>query len=344
MTIRFATHEEILHWNDHIIANPDGGNVFSSFEYAMQKETGGYKAHFIMCDDIAITALEKFTPPLGKFWYLPKGPNVTSAKELWEILKVLKPFATKQGVFAIRLEPELSRSQQPTLARHGLIKARPIVPNPSTITLDISKSLDKVLTDLPQKGRYAIKRAERDGVTIKQVKATDKNCKIMYDLLALTAEGQFGIRSYDYFQTFWQRFETAGSGQLFFAYADDKVVAGAYAMVYGTKSTYKDGASVRKRTVYGASHLLQWHVIQWAKSHGALLHDFCGSPPSDEITNVDHKHYGVGLFKTAFNKTVTDYVGCYDLVIRPAQYKIWTTVGERIAHRLHWYKHHDSYY
>jgi len=344
MTIRFATAQEIAVWNTHILANPDGGNVFASYQYAMQKETGGYTARFIFADDVAITVLEKNTPPLGKLWYLPKGPGVTAGKDLFKLLTALRPFAAKRNVFVVRVEPEFSRSCQPTFARHGLIKAQPIIPNPSTITLDVTRDLDDVLVGLPQKGRYAIKRAERDGVTVKQVKATDKNTKMMYTLLSQTAEGQFGIRSYDYYRTFWQRFEAAGAGQLFFAYADGKVVAGAYAMVFGKKSTYKDGASIRKRTAYGASHLLQWHVITWAKSHGSELHDFCGSPPSDEINNAEHKHYGIGLFKTAFNKTVTDYVGCYDYVIRPLQYKIWSKIGERVARRLHYAKNHDSYY
>src|SRR5680860_554118 len=342
--IRFATQQEISEWNKYIIANPDGGNVFASYEFAMQKEAGGYKAHFVFANDLAVTILEKNAPILGKLWYLPKGPGVTSAKELWVVLESLKPFAEKHGVFAIRIESELNRDQQPTLTRHGLIKSRPIIPNPSTITIDISDNLETIMTNLPQKGRHAIRRAERDGVTTKLVESTDKNCKIMFDLLSETAEGQFGIRSYDYYRTFWQRFESAGYGQLFFAYYENQVVAGAYAMVYGAKSTYKDGASIRKRDVYGASHLLQWRVIEWAKSRGAKLHDFCGSPPSDEIGNPNHKHYGIGLFKTAFNKTVTDYIGCYDLVINPTIYKIWTKFSEKVARRLHYYKHHDSYY
>jgi len=342
--IRFATQQEISEWNKYIIANPDGGNVFASYEFAIQKETGGYKAHFVFVNDLAVTILEKNTPILGKLWYLPKGPEVISTKELWVVLESLKPFAEKHGVFAIRIESELNRDQQPTLSRHGLIKSRPIIPNPSTITLDISDKLETIMTNLPQKGRHAIKRAERDGVTTELVESTDKNCKIMFDLLSETAEGQFGIRSYDYYRTFWQRFEAAGYGQLFFAYCEKQVVAGAYAMAYGAKSTYKDGASIRKRSVYGASHLLQWRVIEWAKSRGAKLHDFCGSPPSDEIGNPNHRHYGIGLFKTAFNKTVIDYIGCYDLVINPAKYKIWVKFSEKVARRLHYYKHHDSYY
>lgn len=344
MTVRFASKQEIDKWNELILSNPDGGNVFASYEFAMQKETGGYKARFVIVGDTAVTVLEKNAPTLGKLWYLPKGPGVKSVQQLWSLLELLKPFAAEQDVFAIRIEPELNRDNQSDLSGHGLIKSRPIIPNPSTITLDIGVDLETVMANLPQKGRYAIKKAQRDGVTIKKVESSDENCNIMYKLLTETAKDQFGIRSYEYFRTFWQRFESAGLGQMFFAYVDGQEVAGAYAMVYGKKSTYKDGASIRHRTVYGASHLLQWKVIEWAKSHGVTIHDFCGSPPSDEINNPDHPHHGVGLFKTAFNKTVTDYVGCYDLIINPVKYKIWAKFGEKVAQRLHYYKHHDSYF
>jgi lipid II:glycine glycyltransferase (peptidoglycan interpeptide bridge formation enzyme) len=344
MSVRFATSEEISTWDSHILSNPDGGNIFSGYEYAEQKETGGYKHRFLFVNKLAVTVLEKNTPPLGKLWYLPKGPNVTTSKALFDTLKQLEPLARKKGVFAIRIETELPRAQQPTLSRHGLRKAAPIIPNPSTITLDLKPSLDDILTALPQKGRHAIRRAERDGVTAKLVQATEKNCQTMYALLTETAEGQFGIRSYNYYKMFWQRFEKAGYGQLFFGYFEGKVVAGAYAMVFGTKSTYKDGASVRKRTAYGASHLLQWNVIKWAQSHGALIHDFMGSPPSDELDNKDHPHYGIGQFKTAFNKTVTDYVGCYDFVLNPVGYKAWTKLGERVYRHFYYKRTKDYYY
>jgi len=343
MVTRFATSDEIARWNELILNNPDGGNVFSSYEYLQQKLMGGYKVRYILIDSLAVSVLEKTTPPLGKLWYLPKGPNVTSSKTLFSTLEALKPFAKKRGVFAIRTEPELPRTQQGTLSRHGMMKAAPIIPNASTITLNLTPDLEDILMNLPQKGRHAIRRAERDGVTVEEVTTTEKNCRLMYKLLSDTAEGQFGIRSYNYYKTFWQRFANSGHGQLFFAYFEGKPVAGAYAMVFGTKSTYKDGASIRKRTAYGASHLLQWHVISWAKKHGALIHDFCGSPPSDEINNPEHPHHGIGQFKTAFNKQVTDFVGCYDAIISPGRYKLWTKLGERIF-RHYYYKRTKDYY
>lgn len=343
MAVRFATSDEIAQWNELVLKSPDGGNVFSSHEYLEQKRLNEYTPRYLIVDGYAVGVVEKSTPPLGKFWYLPKGPNVTRPKQLLDILAQIEPFARKKGVFVVRIESELARSQEPTLKRSGLVKAAAIIPNPSTITIDISASLDTIITALPQKGRHAIRRAERDGVTVEQVASSDKNCRTMYKLLSETAEGQFGIRSYNYYKEFWQRFEKSGLGQLFFAFYDGKVVAGAYAMTFGKESTYKDGASSRKRTAYGASHLLQWKVIEWAKSRGAIVHDFCGSPPSDEIENTEHPHYGVGRFKLSFSKHVVDYIGCYDLVIRPLQYKAWVTLGER-AYRHFYHKRTKDYY
>ena len=344
MKARYATPNEVKNWNSLILNNPDGGNVFSCFEYGEIKKLTNYKPVYIVVGSVAITVLEKSTPPIGRLWYLPKGPNVNSTKDLFDILRALKPLAKKSGVFLIKIESELKRDFETTIKRHGLKKSQAIIPNPSTITIDLSESLESILTNLPQKGRHAIKRAERDGVVIKRVSCNKTNTKIMYDLLSKTAEGQFGIRSYNYYNTYWKTFEKSGIGQLFFAYFNGEIVAGAYAMVFGAKSTYKDGASIRNKTTYGASHLLQWNVIEWAKSKGSIVHDLCGSPPSDQVQNTDHPHYGVGRFKLSFNKSVTDYIGCYDYVVSKSRYAVWVKFLERVYKHFYYKKTHDYYY
>jgi lipid II:glycine glycyltransferase (peptidoglycan interpeptide bridge formation enzyme) len=247
MTIHFANQDQITSWNQRILANPDGGNLFQGKELADQKATSGWTPRFILANDLAITVLEKTVFGLGKLWYLPKGPGITSVRQLDELLLNLKSFANANGVFAVKIEPELRKSNE-TLAdlmKLGLKRVRPIQPNSSTITLDISDNLDVVMTRLNQKGRHAIHRAERDGVTTKLVDTTDGNCRIMYNLLSETAAGSFSIRSYIYYKSFWQRYTKAGLGQLIFAYVDNAVVAGAFGIAFGEKGTYKDGASIR---------------------------------------------------------------------------------------------------
>lgn len=344
--IRFAKKSEIDNWNKHILANPDGGNVFQSYEFAEQKQLGKWRPRFIVAGKLAITVLEKHVFGLGRLWYIPKGPGVATLRKLDDLLAPLKEFASQNDVFLIKVEPELLASNETTAAllKLGLVKARPIQPNYSTVLVDISPSLDTVLANLHQKGRHAIKRAERDGVSAKPVPATAENCRIMYDLLHNTAAGQFNIRSFHYYKTFWQRFEKVGEGQLFFAYYKDAVVAGAYAIAYGRKGTYKDGASIRERTAYGASHLLQWRVIEWMKEKGVTIHDLCGTPPADQVKNPNHPYYGLGRFKTSFNKEVTDYIGTYDAPLRPLAYKLWTQGGEGVVLRLYRQLHKENYY
>lgn len=346
MALRFATTDEITTWNEHLLANPDGGNILQSLEMAEQKTLGNWKPRYIISDTLAILVLEKSVPFLGKLWYVMKGPGVTTVEELTSILPGLKSLAAKSGVFTVKIEPEIIKTDDApaALTDLGLVKSRDVQPNVSTVLLDLSGSVDEIMANLNQKGRHAIRRAERDGAVVKQVPATDDNCRMMYDLYLLTAEGQFPVRSYSYYKHFWQTFERAQTGQMFFAYADDRIAAAAYALIFGSKSTYKDGASLRERPVYGMSHFLQWNIITWAKSRGATVHDFCSTPPSDQIKNPDHPFYGFGRFKTSFNKDVIDFVGAYDIIIRPTSYRIWSHIGERIALRLHWQRHHESYY
>jgi lipid II:glycine glycyltransferase (peptidoglycan interpeptide bridge formation enzyme) len=343
MRIRFADQTEREHWNDHVLANPDSGSFLQGREFMEQKKTAGWTPRYIMVGDIAFAAVEKPIPFFGKVWYAPKGPGVTTRKELEKLLPDLTKFARKNGVFTIKIEPEIPHTTP--IDSLGLTKTRPIQANWSTVFIDISPDLETILKNMPQKGRHAIRRAERDGVTAEKVPATDENCAIMFQLLKETAtDAEFGIRSPEYYRTFYQRYEAAGMGQLFFAKFEGKVVAGAFALCFGKKSTYKDGASIRKRTAYGASHLLQWHVIRWAKEQGALIHDLCGTPPINERDNPNHPYYGIGLFKTSFNKEITEYVGAYEVPVRPLKSKLWTKFFEKVLRRIYYKVHHESYY
>jgi lipid II:glycine glycyltransferase (peptidoglycan interpeptide bridge formation enzyme) len=343
--IHFALEQEVSRWNKSILANPDGGNIFQTAEFAEQKKPAGWKMRYIATDSVTMTAIEKKIFGLGNIWYIPKGPGVSTIEELTKLVPELTAFAKKQGVFTIKIEPELPIELQNQMAKLGLVPTRPIQPNNNTVLIDLSPSLDDIMMSLNQKGRHAIRRAERDGVTVKKVPASKENCDSMYNLLKDTAVGAgFGIRSPQYYETFWQRYEESGMGQLFFAYFEGQIVAGAYALVFGKKSTYKDGASIRERTAYGASHLLQWHVMQWAKQQGSLTHDLCGSPSPEDAKNPQHPYYGIGLFKTSFNKQITSYVGAYQIPVQPLKSKFWSAYLEKLIRKIYYKKHHESYY
>lgn len=354
MTIRFATKTEIANWDEHILDNPDGGNIFQSYLLTEFKSRTGWQAIYLVVDNfkddkkLFMSVQQKYLPLLGKFWYISKGPGINNLDNLATLISKLTKFAKRQGVFVVKIEPEIIKNDQ-SLAQFdtlNLHSVREIQPNASTVVLDISPSEDEILAAMPRKGaKYAINRARRDGAVVERVAATDENCRIFYDLLSNTAKNsKFTVRSAEYYKDFWQAFSANHLGQMFFAYFEDKVVAAAFGLIYGEKSTYKDGASVIDRQAYGASHLLQWEVILWARENKAKTHDLCGAPPSDQISNQNHRLYGIGKFKTSFSRQVTDYVGAFDIAIKPAKYKIWTNFGERVALKIHRKLRQESWY
>lgn len=347
-TVSNMTSDEMLAWDSKLAANPDGGSVFQSAEIAEVKRMGGWTPVYLKLGDMAVTVLERKVMFHGTFWYIPKGPGITSAAQLSGLLPELKAAAKKAGAFMVKIEPELTKAAETTseITSLGLLPARAVQPNSSTVLIDLSPSLEEILAGFNQKGRHAINRAKRDGVTAEAVPFTEENARLMYDLLVSTAAGRFeqSIRPFDYYKAFWKSFYDTGRGSLFFAYSEGQVVSAAFAMYMGHKSTYKDGASVRDKQVYGASHLLQWEVMQWMKARGCTQHDLCGAPPSDQVDDTTHPHYGIGRFKTSFNKQITDYVGAFDLPLKPYAYKLWTGLGERVTLRLYYKKHHQSWY
>lgn len=343
MKARFATDEEISHWNDFVIANPDGGNILQGKEFISIKALSGWMPRFVFVDNRAISVLEKRLPLLGNVWYCPKGPSTISVSDLKTISSGLVSLAKAHGVFSIKIEPELD--YQTDTSGLTLLPTAPIQYNYSTVYVDLSPSKDDILQSLNQKGRHAIRRAERDGVTVKQVPASAENCAQMYNLFQETASGAgFSIRPQAYYQSFYKTYETEGRGQLFFAEFEGKIVAGAFAMVQGTKSMYKDGASVRERTAYGASHLLQWHVMLWAKEHGALQHDLAGVPPIKDIKDPNHPFSGLARFKTSFNKDVTQYVGAFEIPVVSWKSRLWHRYLEKVVRKLHFVRYKESFY
>jgi len=107
MKARFATQSEIDNWNNLIIANPDGGNLFQSKQFAELKSNNNWKPLFLECDGLYFMVLERIIPLLGSFWYVPKGPGISDIAGLKKILKDIKIFGRDKDVFLIRIEPEL---------------------------------------------------------------------------------------------------------------------------------------------------------------------------------------------------------------------------------------------
>lgn len=361
LIVRLASESERSHWDALIEANPGEGEVWSGSSYLdVKTREGGYRPVHVIVErpgiegaparsDIAVAVLAKRVPLLGEWWHLPAGPAGEDAAAVLEVSAALGAFARDRGAFLLKIEPRLGIDALPQLRSAGYRDTVRIIPNPSTILVDVAGTEDEVFARLGKKARNAINRARRDGIVVSRVDASDEHCAELYRLLQETAEGRFVLRSEQYYREFWQTFERAGTGQIFLAHRADEagepqLVAGAFAMALGSKTTYKDGASVRAKTAYGASHALQWEVIRWAVERGAESHDLCGAPPADRVDDKTHPLHGVGQFKRSFSPEITDYVGAFDLPLKSRAYALWVRLGDRLLRRWSLAVRKDPYY
>lgn len=343
-TARFATGEEIENWDKHVTANPNGGNMLQSVAYASVKNGTGWNVRFLVLESAGASSynlvLEKKFPVLGRLWYLIKGPDLRAAADLKPALAACGDFVQerKLDVFAIKVEPDIvaSAEAQAELAAAGLVKAPNIQSNDSTALLDISAPENEVFRSISSRARNAIRRAEREGCEVVQPERGPETYRALYGLMTDTvrAKGSMPLRSYEYYARFWDEFCDRGQGNFFFAYEDGKPSVGAFVINYGSKATYKDGGSTQNRKQYGDSHLVQWAAIRRMRELGCTEYDFCGTPPAARIKDKSHNLYGMGMFKTSFSKTVTDFVGCYDFVLSPRRHKLWVKGAERVFRRI----------
>lgn len=350
---RLATADEIANWDKHVTDNQNGGNVLQSKPFAEVKRQQGWKPVYVVFDGPYTSynlVLEKTFPLLGSLWYMIKGPGVAAPADVPDILQAAEAMVKRLrlNVFAIKVEPDIVETEpvRAIFTRAGLVKTFNIQPNDSTALLDISPAPDELLKNLHSRGRNAIRRAEREGTEVHNMEPTEANFRAMYELMGQAQQGQLTaeLRPYAYYRHFWQQFVDAGYGRLLFVYEDGKPSVGAFVIKYGDKGTYKDGGSTPRRSQYGDSHLLQWRAINQLKELGVTEYDFCGTPPAAKRKDKDHPQYGLGLFKTSFTKTVTDFVGCYDYAISGVKYRVFNTIGERAARQLYWRKHRQPFY
>lgn len=345
MEARFASEDEIAIWDSLIALNPNGGQVFQLKAFADLKLSSLWTPRFLVIDGIYCSVLERSVTGLGKFWYAPKGPGVSDDAQLKTFALKLRPFAASHNVFAVRLEPELidNPTNRTTLKEIGLVRHKGIQAE-NTIIVDIDKPIDQVVASFNGKTRYNIRQAEKEHLTIELVETTDQNCEIFYKLMSETIAGRSYLRPLSYFKKFWKGYAGSNAGFFMFAHKGKELQAIDFVMINGIKAARKDAGSNREHSIRGASALLEVEVIKELQKRGVKYYDLYGSPPANRLKDPTHPYYGFGTFKSGFNETVTDFVGCQDLVIKPWAYKYWQRAGERLEHRKYRKKHGDRYY
>jgi lipid II:glycine glycyltransferase (peptidoglycan interpeptide bridge formation enzyme) len=257
--------------------------------------------------------------------YIPKSQ--IPSKEMMEELIIT---GRKNRCIFIKLEPNIiqndSKFQIPN-SKLQIVKSPHPLFTKYTFTLDLSKSEETLLKSMHGKTRYNIKVAEKHGVKIRENNSPDA----FEQYLKLTEETarrqEFFAHNRKYHTEMWEHLHTSGIAHLFTAeYIDDKkskILTAWILFLFNKVLYYPYGASSNLHRNVMASNLMMWETIKWGKKMGAVSYDLWGSLGP----NADPKDpwYGFHKFKQGYGTTLIEFVGSFDLIINPIQYKLYNT-------------------
>jgi lipid II:glycine glycyltransferase (peptidoglycan interpeptide bridge formation enzyme) len=336
--VRPATPQELANWDELVAANPDGGNALQTRAWGDFKARWGWEPKKYVYElpgrSVASQWLVRHVPVQGDVWYCPKGPGVTSLEEYLELVHQTREAGLK-GIFA-RFESEMLQDDAPRerLEHLRLVRANRDPGSKSTVFVDLSGGEEAVLASFNQTARRNLRTAAKGGVVVEAVEPSKQNLDVMFDLMRATeGRARYGLRPKAYFQDYWQAQTAAGQAQIFFGHVGREVLAGAFITHLGERAWYKDGGSFEVKRELQASYLVQWEVMRWLMQRGVTKYDLVGSPNRDDLDRPNARA-GLYEFKRKFNPEVTEFIGCWDLPLNRAKYRLWRQAGERVAARL----------
>lgn len=333
--IRNATEQELAKWDKLIAKNPDSGHIYQTFEWGEYKNSYKWRPLRLVFESgktkIYFQLLGKNVRGMGRVYYCPKGPGFfkgfTPTKQTIKLYKEwtseVRKFLSKLDRKALMLivEPEALEGTI-DMRKMGYDKFRHDLQFKATIIVDIDRSPDELIAGFKQKTRYNINLARRKGVKIERRESDKEMIDLMYNLMRATKKrARFFLRPKDAFAKYWRSLAEAGLGQFFVATYEGEVLAAEYVMIFNKRAYYKEGGSYSKHREVMAPHRLQYEGMVWAHEQGAMRYDMVAVPPKDRL-EPKHPHYSLYQFKSGFEPEITEFVGCWSMVLN-SRAKVW---------------------
>lgn len=270
-------------WNKALLANE--GHLLQSWEWGEFKSRHGWQAERVSVKGAhgegyaQILFRTKGPVSIG---YIPRGPILTGTPDkVWpELRNEIDKVAKRHRAISVIIEPNQHLGLTGRYADAGLVQGPAHLQPERTVKMRLDDD-ETMLKRMHSKTRYSVRLAMRRGVEIEQRDGSDKTALDMYyGLMKDTADrNEFAVHSYDYYADFMDVF---GNDALFlFASWEGHLSSVIMAASFGNEAVYMYGASSTEHRGHGASFLLQFETMKWARDRGCTRYDMWGIPKHD---------------------------------------------------------------
>ncbi|OGD90467.1 hypothetical protein A2W45_02435 [Candidatus Curtissbacteria bacterium RIFCSPHIGHO2_12_41_11] len=258
--------------------------------------------------------------------YLPKGPMPDE-----KMVEALKTLGERKNAAFIKIEPNVLKIENGKLKMEnlGLVPSKKSLFTKYNFLIDLTKTEDQLLAAMHPKTRYNINIAQKKGVTVYD-STSDEDFEIYLKLYFETTKRQkyFGHTS-TYHKLVWQTLMQAKMARLLIAKYQGKPLVAWMLLNFGQTIYYPYGGSSKEHKEVMASNLIAWEAIRLGKKNGFKIFDMWGALAPD--ARESDPWYGFHRFKAGYGPIHVEYVGTYDLILKPSLYNTLN-----IADKMRW--------
>jgi lipid II:glycine glycyltransferase (peptidoglycan interpeptide bridge formation enzyme) len=327
LTIRPITDQ--TQWNNFIISCPVQ-TFLHSWQWGQVQQQMGEPVQClgIFSHDQLIGAALVITVQARRGWHylIPHGPVAADDATVYRIIPALiqhLQIKAPSRIAAIRIAPLLVSSPitDAFFTRHNFVPAPLHVHAELTWVLDINHSDEELLAGMRKTTRQSIRKALAQGVTTTIV-TDDTALPNFWQLYQQTKQRHHFIPwSYNMLAAQLKTFSSTSNVFTITAQHENRAVAAAILIHFGSTVYYYHGASVKLPSSVPASQLIQWHAIQAARARQANLYNFWGIAPDNQ---PHHPFTGITTFKKGFGGHAINYAHAQDLPLNWRYWPLWS--------------------
>ena len=315
-------------------------------EIATLRENNGWTPYYFAVkekDKIIAAAMIIAKPTfLGKsIFYSPGGPllDLSDTKLTDFFFKNLIKYIKSHNGYVLRIDPyyefiERNRegnkveggfNHQKALENLKTLGFKPVLNTDQPKYLFVlelkNRTPDQIYADFKSNTRYHIRKAEKLGVKIRELKREELST--FKRITESTAERRsFQDKPLSYYEQMYDLFHEQGKVKFIVAEANidqeessPTPLSVAMFILYGDEIIYLfSGSESRYMKKYNAQYLIQWHMIKYGAEKGFKKYNFYGI---NGLPDESKPGYGVYLFKKGFTSEntghVVELIGSYEL-------------------------------
>lgn len=294
--------------------------------------------HFLQSDDWARfqTSLgrrvERFSGPawsalaileegrLGTRLYVPYGPTVTSAAALTDAVAALKSAGHRMGCAFLRLEPVGPVATIDIEKLGGLAVDYVHLQPERTQIVELAGGEEDVIAGMKQSNRSIVRNFAKKGIEV-TTSHDPADVEILLGFLHEVADrNAVTLQSDDYLRAQARALMPTGAATLYVARLDGEPIAASLCYDGDDTRVYAHAGAATAHRKLSAPTILIGRMMIDAQAAGKRYFDLYGIGP-DGVD--DHPWSGFTKFKQSFGGQPVDYLGAWDVPVRPWAYRAY---------------------